>query len=196
MPPVKQGLMDWPHNRGMIRPRRIRWLADRRAATAVEFALVCVPLTTFMLAIMWAGLQYFVQQALDYSTQTAARQVQLGHVPAGTTEASFVDTVLCPVFGAFQGCTNLFVDLHPVTDYQQLTNPGVPDAPDSTATTGFTFCTGQPGQLMYAHIVYVGPSIGGTLLGGAGAGSGTIVANAAFANENPTGLAVTPANGC
>lgn len=180
----------------MKRLPRIRLLTDRRAAIAVEFALVCAPFTIFILAIMGVGLHYFLQQGLDYTTQTAARQVQLGNVPAGTTEADFVDKVLCPVFGAFQACANLFVDLHPVTDYQQLSNPGVPDAPDSTATTGFQFCPGKPGQLMYAHVVYLASSIGGTLFGNAPVGSGTIVANAAFANENPTGVAVTQANGC
>jgi len=180
----------------MKRLNRIPLRADRRAATAVEFALVCAPFTIFILAIMAAGLQYYLQQALDYATQEAVRQVELGHVPASYTEADFVNKVLCPVFGQFQVCANLFVDLRPVTDYKQLANPGVPDAPDSTATTGFVFCSGSPGQLMYAHIVYLAPSIGGTLLGNAVAGSNAIVANAAFANENPTGTPVVQANGC
>jgi hypothetical protein len=58
------------------------------------------------------------------------------------------------------------------------------------------FCTGTPGQLMYAHVVYLAPSIGGSLLGGSSAGNGAIVSNAAFANENPIGTAVMQANGC
>jgi Flp pilus assembly protein TadG len=180
----------------MHRLHRVRLRADRRAATAVEFALVCAPFTIFLLAVMGVGLQYYLQQALDYATQEAVRQVQLGHVAAGDTEADFVNNVFCPLFGQFQNCANLFIDLHPVTDYQQLTNPGVPDAPNNTATTGFVFCPGTAGQLMYAHIVYLAPSIGGTLFGSAAAGSNAIVANAAFAVENPTGVAVVPANGC
>jgi hypothetical protein len=135
------------------------------------------------------------QQALDYATRQAVRQVQLGHLSAGSSGTDFVNKVLCPVFGGLQVCANLFVDLHPVTDYEQLAKAGVPDAPDSSATTGFVFCPGKPGQLMYAHIVYLAPWIGGTLLGNA-SGSDAIVANAAFANENPTGIAVVQVNGC
>jgi len=179
----------------MDRLSRSRWRADRRATAAVEFALVCGPFVIFLLAVMGVGLHYYVQQALDYTTREAARQVQIGRVPASYTQAQFLDKVFCPAFGPFQACVNVFVDLRPVADYEQLANPGVPDAPDSTSTTGFVFCPGKPGQLMYAHIVYLAPSIGGTLFGNA-SGYNPIVANAAFANENPTGVPVAQANGC
>jgi Flp pilus assembly protein TadG len=175
----------------MSRLPRNRLSFDRRAATAVEFALVCVPFTVFLLAVMGVGLQFFLQQALDYATQGAARQVQLGHIPAEYTEADFVTNVFCPIFGQFQVCANLFVDVRPVTDYQQLTAPGVTDTPTGTATAGFKFCPGQPGQLMYVHVVYLAPMIGGSLLSYGSAGN-AIVANAAFANENPAGAAVAP----
>lgn len=175
----------------MNRTRPYQLGSDRRAATAVEFALVCLPFTMFLLAVMGMGLHFYIQQALDYAAQDAARQVQLGHIPAGYTEADFITQLFCPVFGQYQVCANLFVDVRPVTDYQQLTAPGVSDAPDSTATSGFKFCPGKPGQLMYVHVVYLAPSIGGVLFGNTGASS-AIVANAAFANENPGGDTVEP----
>ncbi|WP_428486954.1 TadE/TadG family type IV pilus assembly protein [Rhodopila sp.] len=178
----------------MHRFARIRLRKDHRAATAIEFALVCAPFTIFLLSIMGAGLHYYVQQALEYATQAAVRQVQLGQIAPNYTEADFVNKVLCPAFGQFQSCTNLYVDLRPVTDYEQVTNSPT-DAPNSTSTTGFVFCPGTPGQLMYAHVIYLLPSIAGTLLGNT-AGGGAIIANAAFANENPTGVAVVQANGC
>ena len=176
----------------MIGPPASPLRFDRRAAAAVEFALICLPFILFLLAVMDASLHFYLQQALDFATQTAARQVQLGHVPASYTASDYVNKVFCPIFGSFQVCSNLSVDVRPVTDYQQLTNSGVPDAPDSVATTGFAFCPGQPGQLMYVHIVYLAPSIGAALFGA----SSAITANAVFANENPGGNAVVPANGC
>lgn len=179
-------------HRSPAQPRRLSLLASRQAAAAVEFALVCAPFTIFLLAVMGAGLHFYVQQVLDFAVQGAARQVQLGHVPAGKTSADFTSEVFCPILGPLLSCANIFLDVHPVVDYQNLTKPGTPDAPDSSATTGFTFCPGQPGQLMYVHVVYLGPSIGGTLLGGDNA----IVANIAFANENPVGQTVLSSNGC
>lgn len=173
----------------MNRPPRTRPRLDRRAVTTVEFALVCIPFTAFLLAVMLIGLQYYLQQVLDYATQGAARQVQLGNVPANYTEAQFMTTVFCPLFGQLHTCTNLFVDVRPVTDYQSLTTAGVTDAPGSTTTTGFKFCPGSPGQLMYVHVVFLAPMLGGSLLN-YGSANNAIVANAAFANENPGGLAV------
>jgi Flp pilus assembly protein TadG len=177
----------------MSRSSRIRLDADRRAATAVEFALVCAPFIIFLLAVFDVALQFYLQQALDYATQAAVRQVQLGHLPAGYTEADFVNKVFCPAFADFQTCVNLTVDLRPVTNYEDLA--GATGAPNSGTTTG-VFCPGTPGQLMYAHVVYLAPSIGGTLLGGAAGGTSVIVSNAAFANENPIGTAVVQAQGC
>jgi Flp pilus assembly protein TadG len=171
---------------------------DRRGVTAVEFALVCAPFTAFLLAVMLTGLQFYLQQALDSATQSAVRQVQLGYVSAGFSEADFVNKVFCPTFGTFQSCANLYIDLRPVSDYEQLTNPGVADAPSNTSTTGLVFCPGTAGQLMYAHVIYLVPSIAGTLLGNAPGGYSTIISNAAFAIENPTGSTVAPVqgNGC
>jgi Flp pilus assembly protein TadG len=177
----------------MGRSSILRLPTDRRAATAVEFALVCAPFTIFLLAVLGVALQFYLQQALDYATQAAVRQVQLGHLSAGYTEADFVNKVFCPAFADFQVCVNLTVDLRPVTNYEDLAS--ATGAPNSATTTG-VFCPGAPGQLMYAHVVYLAPSIGGTLLGGSSGGTSVIVSNAAFANENPTGIAVEQANGC
>jgi Flp pilus assembly protein TadG len=167
---------------------------DRRGVTTLEFALVCGPFTIFLLAVMLTGLHFYLQQALDFATQSAVRQVQLGHVSAGYSQADFVNKVFCPVFGSFQACANLYIDLRPVSDYEQLTKPGVVDAPGSTSTTGLVFCPGAAGQLMYAHIVYLAPSIGGTLFGNT-PGYSAIISNAAFVVENPTGSTVAPVQG-
>ena len=168
--------------------------SDRRAATALEFALVCVPLLVFILAVVQMGLHFYWQQTLDYAVQQAGRQVQIGRIGSSYTSTAFANQVLCPAFSASAGCSDLFVDLHPVSDYQRLTASGVQDAPDSTSTTGLVFCTGQPGQQMYAHVVFMAPSFIGSLLGTGDFDS--IVANAAFTNENPAGATVVPANGC
>jgi Flp pilus assembly protein TadG len=179
----------------MSRSFLARLRSDCRAATAIEFALVCLPFVAFMLGILGVGLHFYLQQSLDYATQQAVRQVQLGRISAGYTQADFVNKVLCPIFGQFQDCANLYVSLRPVTDYAQLTMPGVSDAPDSAATTGLVFCPGKAGQLMYVHIVYLGPSFGGSILGATGDYT-AIIANAAFAVENPTGTAAPPVRGC
>ena len=137
------------------------------------------------------ALNLYLQFALDYSLQQAVRQVQLGLVPATTTAADFAGKTFCPVFVAFAPCAGILVSVQPVVDY---TAPVV-----TAATPPVAFCVGAPGQLMYARAVYpVLSSIyttAATVIG-PGTDGNTIVSAAAFANENPSGAAITQASGC
>ena len=175
-------------------PKRVgsALLADRRGVAALEFAFVATPLMIFMFGILSLALHFYFQQSLEYAVQEASRQVQLGRIGQRYNQTTFVSQVLCPNFGP--SCSNLYVDLHPVTDYQRLTIAGVSDAPDSISTANLQFCAGAPGQLMYAHVIYLSRNATGGLIG---LGSpDAIIANAAFVNENPGGANVTPQNGC
>ncbi len=166
--------------------------SERKASAALEFALVALPAFLFLFGIIYVGTYFYYQQTLEYAVQEAARQVEIGQIGTGYSEADFVTKVVCPNFGTT--CSNLFVDLHPVSDYTGLTGPGVPDAPDSTNATGLQFCVGSPGQMMYAHVIYQASFPTASLLGLNTTQS--IVSNAAFINENPSGVPVPPQNGC
>ena len=165
---------------------------DRQGTTTVEFALISLPLMIFFFSIVYVAMHFYEQQSLDYAVQQAARQVEIGAIGTSYTPSDFVNKVLCTNFGP--SCANLTVDLHPVADYTTLTNASAVDAPDSIKTSGFQFCVGGPGQMMYAHVVYTAPSPLASLLGLPAAD--TMVANAAFINENPGGVTVVPSAGC
>lgn len=77
--------------------RRLR--RDRRAETAVEFALIGVAFFGFIMLIFTIALDMFLQMTLDDATRNAARQVQVwGANGTTTTGASFVSAV-CKEFG-------------------------------------------------------------------------------------------------
>ncbi len=72
---------------------------DRRAETAVEFALIGVAFFGFIMLIFTVSLDMFLQMTLDDATRNAARQVQVwGANGTTTTGASFV-TAVCNEFG-------------------------------------------------------------------------------------------------
>jgi Flp pilus assembly protein TadG len=73
-----------------------RFVADTRASTAVEFAIVGGAFFLFIFSIFVFSLDQFLQTTLDDAVRTAARQVQLGKI---TTGNAFVTTV-CNEFGA------------------------------------------------------------------------------------------------
>ena len=169
-----------------------RLVEVRSGAAALEFALVCLPFVALLVGSMSVAYDLYVQFALDYALQHAVRQVQLGLVPAMTTSAEFTGNVFCPVFVVFAPCTAVIVSVQPVADYY-----------NATAVTAIVpptaFCVGHPGQLMYARAVYRAPVLGSfyAAIGiSPGTDGNTIVSAGAFANENPSGAALTDAAGC
>lgn len=93
-------LADRCRRRGVSKPLH----ADRRAATALEFALVAPVFLLFLFSILGAGLGGFYQMLLDDSVRVAARQLQIAG-PASTSGASFV-TAVCNEFSVLAiNCT-------------------------------------------------------------------------------------------
>ncbi len=158
---------------------------------ALEFALLAVPLTTFLFGLIALGTHYFLQQSLDYAIADAARKVEIGEVGSGYTQSDFVSKLVCPAFSG--SCGGLFVDLHPVADYASLASAS--DAPDSASTQGLQFCPGSPGQTMYLHVILQAAMPFANLLG-ENNGYDVIISNAAFINENPAGKTVSLVGGC
>ncbi len=166
----------------------------RQAATALEFALVSMPLVTFLVGIMSFGYVFYLQFALDYALQQAVRQVQIGNVPGSTSANTFISSVMCPILSQFASCTGLQVSVQPVSDYLSSYST-VASASQPTA-----FCIGQPGTLMFARAAYQAPVWASFMvfaLPTSPSSSGqNIVSAAAFANENPSGVSVAALSGC
>ncbi|MDE8344708.1 MAG: TadE/TadG family type IV pilus assembly protein [Acidocella sp.] len=80
----------------------LRCVVARRGMATVEFALVAVPFTMFLLAILGAGLDGFYQLDLDDSVRAAARSLQIDTLsasdPAAKAHANFISAV-CQEFG-------------------------------------------------------------------------------------------------
>ncbi len=172
---------------------------DRRAAAALEFAIVSMPFLGLVLGLATVAVDMYLQEALDIAVQAAARQVQLGQVPATYSAGDFAGKVFCPAFVIFAPCTNVLVTLQPVTDY--LSADVVATQTAAQLGSSGSFCVGQPGQLMFARVVYLAPIISqfwpyaGQVSINGSIGTG-LVSTAAFANENPSGAAISTSAGC
>ena len=166
----------------------------RRGAAALEFALVSMPLVMLLIGIMSFSYAFFLQFALDFSLQQAVRQIQIGNVAGSTASTAFVASVMCPIFSQFASCTGLLVSVQQVPDY--LAAYATITSPVQTTT----FCTGQPGTLMFARASYQAPvwaTFMVSVLATSPSSTGqNIVSAVAFANENPSGVAVASAAGC
>lgn len=72
-----------------------RFCRERRAVTAVEFAIIGAAFFIFIFSVFVVSIDLFWQLTLDDAVRNAARQVQIGEIPTGD---AFVKAV-CGEFG-------------------------------------------------------------------------------------------------
>lgn len=100
---------------------RIKSLAaDRRGATVVEFALVCIPFVMMLCAMFELGFQQYVSVQLQDALDQAARKVTVG---SGTTTAQLTELVKARVQTVLPRST---VVVSP-TSYNKFQNVGKPE---------------------------------------------------------------------
>ncbi len=181
-----------------MRPSTTSLTRDQRGSTALEFAIVALPCLGLLLGIFGLSYDFYLQEALDYSLREAVRQIQLGAIPPGTSTASFTANTFCPIFSNFAACSGVVITLQPVDDF--ATAQAVTQSAAASAQSA-SFCTGAPGQLMFARAVYLAPLLSeiwpyGTVISLGGAHGNALITDAAFANENPAGVPIPAAAGC
>ena len=174
----------------MIRRRTGRatgFWRSRRGATAVEFALLALPLITLIFASIQVAIIYFFDQALQSGTQKAARQLLTGSAQtAGMTQTQFVTAVCANLPSQFDCQTNLMVDVESSSSFSSAnTAPLTYIKPTSNNTPG-NYSPGNPGDIVIMRVMYDWPVLGGPLavgLANMADGGHLMVATAVFKNE-------------
>jgi Flp pilus assembly protein TadG len=140
--------------------------ADRRAAAAVEFAVVALLFVTMVFGIIEVAYDLFVQAALDAAVQTAARSVQTGSVQgtSGETSATFAAAAVCPALSGLLPCSLLTVGVEAIpSGYNFYSNPTPLHYSGASSTSG-AICTGVGGAMMLLTAWYTGPTFVGLLV--------------------------------
>ena len=143
--------------------RRIREaLQDRQGAAAVEFALVSSMLLCTILFIMVVAVIVYINQALDYATNKAARQVMIGTIEkGGVSQSNFRTQYVCNNLPLTINCDNVIVNLQTLPEaaqpagYYNLVQPnkvGLIIPPLSN--NGAQFSTGLQASYEYLEVVY------------------------------------------
>ena len=93
----------------------------RRAATALELALVAPFLILIILMVIENGLMLFAQSVLDAATVEAARQIEIGNI----NNSSDFRTAICSYTSTLFTCANLqfYVDERASRRSRRLTAP-------------------------------------------------------------------------
>ena len=181
-----------------FRPSCLRSLTQRfaradRGTTAVEFALVSVPLLMLVFGILELGLVLLVVTTLDGATQSASRTIRTGEFQSGaaTTAQDFKNLVCSKMTWLSAQCQNqLFIDVQTFSSFNGLANPPPipPSVFDPLHPTPPCFSPGQPSDIVLVRTSFrwqlFTPLLNGALENmGKGSGVRLITSATAFRDE-------------
>ncbi len=145
------------------RPSLLRlFRRDSRGTSAVEFALIAVPLISLLGAIFESGLVLLTSENLNEATRQASRSMLTGVAQGAgiTTTTAFKSAYLCPATGprilaSYVDCSKVIIDVRTATSFsgQDLSNDFY-----KTQSTN-QFCMGAPGTITVVRIAYPMPAI-------------------------------------
>jgi Flp pilus assembly protein TadG len=98
-----------------------RFRRSRKAAAAVEFALVAPAFFALLFAILETALMFFASQVLENITQQSARMVLTGQAQnAGWKQPDYL-TYVCNQIPALFTCANISVDVQNYSSFETIT---------------------------------------------------------------------------
>jgi len=178
---------------------RLRRLARRfaraeRGVTAVEFALVSVPLLMLVFGILELGLVMLVITTLDGATQNASREIRTGRFQSSLTQpditAGGFKSLVCGNMAwlASQCASQLVVDVQTFANFNGLANAPPPPATDFDPLhpTPPCFSPGQPGDIVLVRAFFdwkLFTPLLNVALDNTGAGTRRLSSTTAFRNE-------------
>lgn len=114
----------------MIEPARLpercgRFRRDRRAVTAVEFALVAPVFLYFLIGIFEVALMMFGISVVETATQDAARQLLTGTAQTSGDPESTFKTELCSNLTVLYDCNDITLDVRTYGSFAAVTIPDV-----------------------------------------------------------------------
>jgi Flp pilus assembly protein TadG len=155
--------------------------------SAVEFAMVALPFTALLFAIIETALVFLSGQALETAVADASRLILTGQAQnQGMSQTDFKNAVCDRIHGLFNCQAGVYVDVKKFSSFTEVTMPSPVDA-NGNMKSSFEYTPGGPGDIVVVRLFYQWP-IGFSLLASLGLSdlSGQkrlLVATSAFRNE-------------
>lgn len=167
---------------------RRRFIANRKGATAVEFAMIAPMLFGFLFAILETGTLFVRATALETGIEEAKRVTMTGQIASAGApamqEAAF-RTAFCAQVDWIIKCEDVKFDVRAFTTFGAAAMPN-PVSGGVFDPTGMQFNPGLPCQIVVIRAYYEVKSITGFIRNDvANLGSGNVLlgGSAAFKNE-------------
>jgi Flp pilus assembly protein TadG len=153
-----------------------RGLCETRGATAVEFALIALPLFTMIGAVLEMALVLVISASVESASAAMARQIRIGAVVApgvslsasGTTSLATFKADLCQdiTWVPLATCmTQIQVDIRPLSSFG-LSEPTSPISGGAFNTGVLCYASGTSGSVVLMRVYYLWPLLTPFLLNG------------------------------
>jgi Flp pilus assembly protein TadG len=166
---------------------RLRTFAkDERAAAAVEFSLVALPLLGFLLAALQLSVIFFAGQVLQSAATSAGRELMTGQAQTGGMTAAQFAQLVCNQSAGLYNCANMMVDVESAGSFAAVnTAPPVLTYSNGKVTNQWSWSPGNAGQVVIVRVMYDWPVFGPAVLGLSNQPDGghLLIAVAVFKNE-------------
>ncbi|OQM74793.1 pilus assembly protein TadE [Pseudaminobacter manganicus] len=101
---------------GRFKPRRDklsrRFVSERNGSTAIEFAMLAIPFSLLVFAILESCISFAGQEVMANATDSVARQLRTGQLPSSVDKTQ-LKQLICDKMEVMvaKGCPGLMVDL-------------------------------------------------------------------------------------
>ena len=135
-----------------------RFFADRKAAAAVEFALIAAPLIFMICACIEVGMIFLVSVTLDNATDMAARGVRTGQTTGTNTTQTQFKQAICDNMGwlASSCMSSLTLDVQTYSSFA-LVPLTTPMSNGKLDTTNIGYNPGAGSQIQMVRVFYDWP---------------------------------------
>jgi Flp pilus assembly protein TadG len=180
-------------NPSRLRRFLARFARARQGVTAVEFALVSLPMLVLTFGVLELAIVFIVTTTLDNATEGASRQIRTGQFQTGgtVTPAAFKALVCSNMTWLSSKCaSDLWLDVRTFSNFNGLaTAPPLPlTAFTTNPSSGTCFSPGQPTDIVLVRAYFqwdlFTPLLNAALENmGGGSGKRLITSATAFRNE-------------
>jgi Flp pilus assembly protein TadG len=169
----------------------VRFLRAQRGATAVEFALVSVPLLMLVVGVVELAMVFLVSTSLETAMERASRKIRTGEfqVSAANTQGDFKTLVCSGMSWLSSKCTNdLWLDVSTYSNFDGLAKAKDKDPAtfDPTKVGALCWSPGQPTDIVLVRAYFqwkLFTPLLSRMTANMGGGRRLLTATTAFRNE-------------
>lgn len=170
----------------LITLRRAR--NDQSGAVLLEFSFVVIPFIALIVASLYTSLIFFTSQALETSTQKAARLMMTGASQTAATSQADYKAAVCATLPGYMKCDRLFVEVRRATSFASLNmappNPTISSSGTVTNVGDYqTPAKSERGMVRLSYVWYAGSGPNNFTLSNRADGNRVLVATSVFMAE-------------